>query len=69
MDMSKKINVTTLHDIVGEGDEIIVLDIIPDCGNIVNVESTQNQTEITIVEDDSEYTDFILSLHKCTHLV
>ena len=54
-EMSKEVNITTLHDIVGEGDETIVLNVIPESGNI-NVESIRNQTEITIIEDDSEYT-------------
>lgn len=52
--MSKQFNVTILHDIVGEGDEIIVLDVVSDSGNIINVESIRNQAEITIIEDDSE---------------
>jgi len=57
-EMSKSIKITTLHDIVGEDDETIVLNVIPDSGNIINVESIRNQTEITIVEDDSEYIVF-----------
>lgn len=74
MEMSKEFNVTTLHDIVGEGDETIVLSVMAlDSENTINVESIQNQTKITIIEDDSEcsvLSSFLyIIVHTCIDLV
>ena len=54
-EMSKQIIVTSLHDDIGEGDEVIILDLITDIiGNTITVNSIQQSTRITIVEDDSK---------------
>ena len=53
-EMSKQITVTSLHDDIGEGDEVIILDLITDIGNTITVNSIQQSTRITIVEDDSK---------------
>ena len=54
LEIAKEINVTSLHDEIGEGDEVIILDLINDETNVINVNIGQSRTEITILEDDGE---------------
>ena len=55
MDTSFNFTVSSLHDFIGEGDEVIVLELVTDVeDNVINVNSDQNMTIITIIEDDSE---------------
>ena len=56
--MTKNITVNSVHDDIGEGDEVIILDIITDVDNVINVNSFQQTTRITIVEDDSKCNSF-----------
>jgi hypothetical protein len=51
-EMTKNITVNSVHDDIGEGDEVIILDIFTDVDNVINVNSFQQTTRITIVEDD-----------------
>lgn len=45
------------NDQLGEGDEIIILELVTsdDVSNIINVGSVQNIAQITIIEDDSKF--------------
>ena len=52
--MTKEINVTSLHDDIGEGDEVIILDLINDETNSIAVNIGLGRTEITILEDDGK---------------
>ena len=52
-EMYKEIEINIVHDNVGEGDEVILLDLLTDIiGNDINVKSQQNSTEVNIIEDD-----------------
>ena len=54
-EMYKDIEVIVVQDILGEGNEVMVLDLVAhNNGNVINVGSHQLQTAITIIEDDSE---------------
>ena len=54
-EMYKVIEVIVVQDILGEGNEVMVLDLVAhNNGNVINVGSHQLQTAITIIEDDSE---------------
>ena len=53
-EMAIEINVTSLHDDIGEGDEVIILDLINDDTNFIDVNIGQNRTQITILEDDGK---------------
>ena len=50
---SMSLEVMPLEDKVGEGNEIIVLEVLAASGNAINVESMQNRTNVTIIENDS----------------
>ena len=52
LERTKEINVTSLHDDIGEGDEVIILDLINDDTNVIDVDIGQSRTQITILEDD-----------------
>ena len=55
LELSKEVIISALADDLGEGDEVIVLNLITDvAGNDINIESDLNQTRITIIEDDCE---------------
>ena len=54
LEMTKEINVTSLHDDIGEGDEVIILDLINDETNAIDVNIGQSTTQITILEDDGK---------------
>ena len=55
LELSKEVIISALADDLGEGDEVIVLNLITDvAGNDISIESDQNQTHITIIEDDCE---------------
>ena len=64
LESTKEINVTSVHDNVGEGDELIVLEVISYTGNDISVESDRNTTQITIVEDDSKLAVYMLALSR-----
>ena len=54
--MSENVYVTIRTDDVGEGDEVIVLQLDTNvASNVINVGSINSETEITIIEDDCEY--------------
>lgn len=55
-DMMKQLKVNSVDDNVGEGDEVIILNLITAVEtNIINVTSDENSSAyITIIEDDSE---------------
>ena len=52
--MMKEFNVTTLDDNIGEGMELIILELRDVEENMISVTSNQGTTEITIIEDDSK---------------
>ena len=54
LEMAKEINVTSLHDDIGEGDKVIILDLKNDETNFIDVNIGQNTTQITILEDDGK---------------
>ena len=56
MEMTKELTVGSVDDNIGEGDEMIILDLVTSVeSNVINVVSDQNSTTyITIIEDDSE---------------
>ena len=58
-EMSKEINITSLHDTVGEGDEIVVFRVMGVNSNDITVKSNQPLTTVTIVEDDSKTRIFV----------
>ena len=51
-EMSKDITVTGVQDNIGEGDEVIILDLITDERNVISVSIGQRETQIMIMEDD-----------------
>lgn len=52
-EMYKDVEMMVVHDNLGEGDEVIYLDLLINInGNDIKIDSEQNNTEITIVEDD-----------------
>ena len=54
-EMYKEVKIMVVHDDLGEGDELIFLDLLSDViGNDINVDSERNSTEITIIEDDGQ---------------
>lgn len=58
-EMAKDINVTSVHDNLGEGDELIILELTNDINNIIDVMSDQKTTQITIIEDDGKQVVFV----------
>ena len=54
LEMMKEFNVTILDDNVGEGMELIILELRDVEDNMISVTSDQGTTEITIIEDDSK---------------
>ena len=52
--MTKEFNVTILDDNIGEGMELIILELRGVEDNMISVTSDQGTTEITIIEDDSK---------------
>ena len=52
--MTKEFNVTILDDNIGEGMELIILELRGVEDNMITVTSDQGTTEITIIEDDSK---------------
>ena len=53
-EMTKEFNVTILDDNIGEGMELIILELRGVEDNMISVTSDQGTTEITIIEDDSK---------------
>ena len=54
------ISVVVLDDEVGNGDEVVVLEVITDAENNVTVKSEQNRTMITIMDNDGKSTHCII---------
>ena len=52
---STNVSVTILGDKIGEGDELIILNLETDGPNDINVGSIRDRTVITIDEDDREF--------------
>jgi hypothetical protein len=53
---SENVSVTVVHDMIGEGNELIILNLQTDVpNNNINVGSINSSTEITIIEDDCEF--------------
>ena len=52
---STNVSVTILGDDIGEGDELIILNLETDGPNNINVGSINDTTVITIDEDDCEF--------------
>ena len=55
---SHDLTISIGNDQLGEGDEIIILELVTnddDVSNIINVGSVQNIAQITIIEDDSKF--------------
>ena len=49
------ITVVAVDDILGEGNEIVVLELLTNVnGNVISVDSRENSTVIIIIEDDSK---------------
>ena len=63
---SEVVSVTIRHDNVGEGDELIILEMDTSGPNVINVGSVNSSTEITIIEDDCELHN--TQLLECTYL-
>ena len=56
LETSKEVNVSSNDDELGEGNELIILELVTDvASNVINVNSEQQTTNITIVENDSEF--------------
>ena len=55
---SMTLEVMTINDKLGEGDEIILLEVLAASGNAINVESMQNRTTVTIMEDAEDRTSY-----------
>ena len=54
-DMSRDVTVTIHNDDIGEGDEVIALELVTDVtGNMINVDFDQRTMQIIIIEDDSK---------------
>ena len=53
-EMSKEFDVTILDDNIGEGMELIILELRSVEDNMISVTSDQRTTEITIIEEDSK---------------
>ena len=54
--MYKEIALTVFNDNLGEGNELVILDLeVNSNENVINTGSHQKRTEITIIEDDSKY--------------
>lgn len=52
-EMYKDVEMMVVHDNLGEGDEVIYLDLLTNINrNVIKIDSEQNNTEITIIEDD-----------------
>lgn len=64
MTASKDISVAVQDDEVGDGDEIVVLEVITDVENNVTVESEQNRTMITIMDNDSKNSHYSFLTHS-----
>ena len=63
LEIQKEINVTSLHDDIGEGDEVIILDLINDETNFIDVNIGQSTTQITILEDDGKHNSPCMSFN------
>ena len=59
LDRSKAVTISVLHDEIGEGNEMIILGLNTDVeGNVININSDQRTTSITIIEDDCRLQHF-----------
>ena len=55
-EMVKNISVTILDDDIGEGNEVIVLELDTDFeSNVINVGSMNSRTDIEIIENDCKF--------------